>query len=140
MARTILGILIGAVGATLALVGAAYALAEVHRWPGPGELADPDLLADFTAALPLPAVACLLGGLALAAAVGGVLAARIASPHRGGAALVIGALLTAAVIVQATMWAQPEWLVVAGMLLPMPFATLGAWLAMPRAGFATRPA
>ncbi|RZA24782.1 MAG: hypothetical protein EOP92_43810 [Lysobacteraceae bacterium] len=140
MARTILGILIGALAATLALVGAAYAFAEIHRWPGPAEWAEADLLADFTHAMPLPALACLLGGLALAALVGGALAARIANPHRGGAALVIGALLTSAVIFQATLFAQPEWLVVAGMLLPMPFATLAAWLAMPRAGFETRPA
>ena len=97
-------------------------------------------MSGFRSALVCGVAVSLLGGLALAALVGGALAARIASPHRGGAALVIGALLTSAVIFQATVFAQPEWLVVAGMLLPMPFATLAAWLAMPRAGFETRPA
>lgn len=132
MVRTTLGILIGALTATLVLAGAAYGFAEVHRVPAAAELADPDLLADFMTAAPATAVAVLLGGLALAALLGAWLAARIGSPHPGGAALAIGALLTLAVIFQATLFPHPEWLIVAALLLPIPFACVAAMLSMPR--------
>ena len=46
--------------------------------------------------------------------------------------MVIGGLLTATVIVYATLVPNPDWMTVVGVLLPIPFATLAALVAMPR--------
>jgi sugar phosphate permease len=77
-------------------------------------------------------LACILGAWALAGLLGGWTAARISHAHRGGAALVIGGLLTATVIVYATLIPNAEWMTVVGVLLPIPFAVLAALMAMPR--------
>ncbi|HET6783966.1 MAG TPA: hypothetical protein VFH12_09045, partial [Pseudoxanthomonas sp.] len=63
---------------------------------------------------------------------GGWTAARVARTHRGAAALTIGGLLTATVIVYATLIPNAEWVTVVGVLLPIPFAVLAALMAMPR--------
>lgn len=132
MARTILGIFIGALAASLILIGCGYGYGELYRFPTQADFASPDLLADYAAATPASAIACVLGGWALAALVGGWISAKIARPHRGGAALVIGGLLTATVIVYASLMPNPEWMTVVGVLLPIPFTVSAALLAMPR--------
>jgi sugar phosphate permease len=68
----------------------------------------------------------------LAGLLGGWASAKIARPHRGGAALVIGAALTITVIVYATLMPNPEWVTVVGVLLPMPFTVVAGLLAIPR--------
>ena len=132
MARTILGIFIGALAASLVLTGCGYGFAELYRFPTYADFASPDLLADYAAATPASAIACVLGGWALGALIGGWIAAKIASAHRGAAAMVIGGLLTATVIVYASLMPNPEWMTVVGVLLPMPFAVIAALLATPR--------
>lgn len=132
MARTILGILLGALAASLVLAACGYGFAELYRLPTGADFDSPELLADYVKATPASAIACVLGGWALAALVGGLVSARIARAHRGGAALVIGGLLTASVIVYATLIPNPEWVTVVGVLLPIPFAVMAALLAMPR--------
>ncbi len=133
MARTTLGIFLGALAASLVLIACGYGFAELYRLPGHADFATPESLADYAAATPASAIACVLGSWALAALVGGGVSARIARAHRGGAALVVGGLLTATVIVYATLMPNPEWMTVAGVLLPIPFAVMAALLATPRA-------
>lgn len=133
MVRTILGLMVGAAIACLALIGGYYANAEIH--PPPPGLGTPEALAEFANAAPASALACILAAWALAGLAGGWVAAMIAGPHRRGTALAIGALLTAGVIVQATLMPNPEWVMVLGMLLPIPFAVAGSLLATPRTEF-----
>src|SRR3546814_8115833 len=83
-----------------------------------------------TCALP---ISCIVAGFGVAALLGGWLAAFVARPHRGGAALMIGAPVTVLVLVGAALVPQPDWMPVVAMLLPIPLA-LCAWrLAIPRA-------
>ena len=94
--------------------------------------ATPDSLSAYAAATPFSAQALILGAWALAGLLGGWTAARVSKTSSGAAALVIGGLLTATVIVYATLVPNPDWMTVVGVLLPIPFATLAALVAMPR--------
>lgn len=130
--RTTLGLASGAAAAVLAFIGCGYLALRLHPAPFPGALRSPDGIADWLDSAPPATLACIVSGFALAALVGGWLAAAIARLHRGAAALSIGALITVIAIVATAVVAQPEWMPVLAMLLPIPLA-LCAWrLAIPR--------
>lgn len=132
MVRTILGMIAGALVAGLALLGCWYASSKLYPLPTSADFATPESLSAYAAGTPSTAIACILGGWALAGLLGGWTSAKIARPHRGGAALLIGAALTITVIVYATLMPNPEWVTVVGVLLPMPFAMAAGLMAMPR--------
>lgn len=132
MVRTILGTFSGALVAGLALAGCWYGITQIHPLPTNVDFATPDSLSAYAAATPSSAQVLILGAWALAGLLGGWTAARISKTSRGAAALVIGVLLTAMVIVYAALIPNPDWMTVVGVLLPIPFATLAALVAMPR--------
>ena len=134
MARTLFGILLGTLVAGLVVAAFGYVYLELYRLPDASDFATQESLAIYAASTPDAAIACVLGAWALAALVGGWVAAFAGSPRPGAAALAVGALLTATVIVHATVIPNPEWMTVVGVLLPIPFAVLAAMLAMPRRG------
>ena len=132
MVRTVLGTFSGALVASLALIGCWYGITQIYPLPTHADFATAESLSAYAAATPSSALACILGGWALAGLLGGWTAARISHAHRGAAALTIGGLLTATVIVYATLIPNAEWMTVVGVLLPIPFAVLAALMAMPR--------
>lgn len=131
MVRTFLGTFSGALIASLTLIGCWYGIAQIYPLPTNTDFATPESLSAYAAATP-SVQACILGAWALAALLGGWTAAWISHGRRGGAALVIGGLLTATVIVYATFIPNPEWMTVVGVLLPIPFAIVAALMATPR--------
>jgi hypothetical protein len=131
MGRTILGILAGLVVAWLAMTVGEFASLFLHRPPAGLDLRDPQALATHIAAAPLSAMLVVVVGWALAAFVGGWVAARIAR-HRLAAALLIGILVLAGVIANNAMIPHPLWMTVAGIALPLPLAWLAARAASPR--------
>ena len=132
MGRTILGILAGLVVAWLAMSACEFASLFLHRPPAGLDLRDPQALAAHIAAAPLPAMLVVVLGWALAAFLGGWVAARIAR-HRLAAALIIGVLVLAGVIANSAMIPHPLWMTVAGIALPLPLAWPAARTARPRA-------
>jgi len=68
----------------------------------------------------------------LASLTGGLVAARIGGRHRVAAALWVGGLIVAGVLLNAALLPHPAWMTVAGALLPVPLAWLAARLATPR--------
>ncbi len=132
MARTIFAIFLGILVAGLVVAAFGYGFTELYRLPDNEDFASQEALLDYAAGTPRAAIACMLGAWAVAALIGGWVAAICAGPRQGSAALAIGALLTATVIVHASLIPNPEWVAVVGMLLPLPFAVLAALLAMPR--------
>jgi hypothetical protein len=132
MVRTIFGTFSGALAAGLVLIGCCYGIARIHPLPTSMDFATPDSLSEYAAATPTSAMLCILGAWALASGLGGWTAARISKAHRCGAALTIGILLTATVLVYATLIPNAEWVTVAGVLLPIPFAVVAALMARPR--------
>ncbi|MET0893375.1 MAG: hypothetical protein ABWY01_07390 [Pseudoxanthomonas sp.] len=132
MERTLSGIVVGILAAILVITAFGYWFLQLHRFPDAADFATQESLLAYAASTPEPAIACMLAAWAMGALVGGGVAAWVARSSHGTAALVIGALLTSAVIVQATLIPHAEWVTVVGLLLPLPFAVLGAVLAMPR--------
>lgn len=100
--------------------------------PPPGtDLTDPAALADFINTAPVTAMGCVIAGYALAALSGGWVAARISRRHPRLAALIVGALVLLGVVLNYTMIPHPTWMLVSGVLLPVPMAWLGTRLARP---------
>lgn len=81
-------------------------------------------LAAVVAALPQAAKWLIVAGWCLGAFVGAAVAARIAE-HRSIVALAIGALVVAGTLINAREIPHPQWMILAGTLLPLPLA----WLA-----------
>ena len=135
MLRTLLGTIVGTGVAAGTLWGTRYAYLRLHP-PAPlDESTTAGTLAAHAANAPAEAVASLFAGCVLAAFLGGWIGALISRSNRGAAALTVGALVTATVIVYATRELHPEWMTVLGVLLPIPFAVLAKLAATPRHEF-----
>ncbi|MFP7722737.1 hypothetical protein [Lysobacter sp. A3-1-A15] len=130
--RSTVGVLAGVVIAWLAIVLSQMLSAALHPPPPGTDLADPAALAAFINAAPPVAMACVLAGYAVAALSGGWVAARIARAHPSTAAMVVGAMVLLGVILNYAMIPHPAWMLVGGLLLPLPMAWLGARLATRR--------
>lgn len=83
--------------------------------------------------IPAGAMAVVLAGWAVGAFVGGWVAQRIGRGEAARTGLILGLLLTAAGIANNLMIPPPRWFWVAGMLVLLPGAWLGARVAAPRA-------
>ena len=105
--RTAVGVVAGIVVAWLVIVLSQLLSAALYPPPPGTDLTDPAVLADFINAAPVTAMACVIAGYALAALLG--------------------------VILNYTMIPHPTWMLVSGVLLPLPMAWLGARLAGRRA-------
>ena len=133
MVRTVLGVMLGAIAAALVLAGSGQAALALHPLPVGAAMRTLGDAAAWVEHAPPGAMACVVAGFGVAALLGGWLAAFVARPHRGGAALMIGAPVTMLVLAGAALVPQPDWMPVVAMLLPIPLA-LCAWrLAIPRA-------
>lgn len=133
MIRTILAVLLGLLVALAVMMLLEYLGMSLFPLP-PGTALDSEQdLARLVESASTGKRLWVLGGWALAALAGGWTAARTSRRHRRGAALCVGALIVAGVVANATMLPHPAWMTVAGVLLPLPLAWLGARLATPHA-------
>lgn len=127
--RTAVGVVAGIVVAWLMITLSQLLSAALYPPPPGTDLTDPAALADFINTAPVTAMACVIAGYALAALSGGWVAARISRRHPRLAALIVGALVLLGVILNYTMIPHPTWMLVSGVLLPVPMAWLGTRLA-----------
>ena len=99
---------------------------DVKLFPLPAGLDpnNPVQLAAVVAALPFAAKLLIVVGWCLGAFAGAAVAARIAE-HRLIVALILGVLVIAGTLVNARDIPHPQWMILAGTLLPLPLA----WLA-----------
>lgn len=132
MIRTTLGVAAGMVAALLVLAGCGHAALTLHPLPSGMGLHSPHDITRYVESAPSMVRACLVAAFGFAALIGAWLAAFVARPHRGGAAVAIGAVITVAVLVAAAMVPQPDWMPVLAMLLPIPLALCAWQLATPR--------
>ena len=130
---TAVGVVAGIVVAWLVIVLSQLLSAALYPPPPGTDLTDPAVLADFINAAPVTAMGFVIAGYALAALLGGWVAARIARAHPRIAAMVVGGMVLLGVILNYTMIPHPTWMLVSGVLLPLPMAWLGARLAGRRA-------
>ena len=131
MGRTILGAVVGLVVAFLTIM--LVELASHHVYPPPPGI-DPGNTADMAkliGMLPLGALLFVVAAWVIGAFDGGLVAALIARGNRPRIAAIVPALMVMAGVVGmiVAMPAHPTWMAVAGLLLPIPAALLGAKLA-----------
>lgn len=132
MVRTMLAVVCGSLIAGLAVTGSWYASTRIHPLASYADFATAESLSLYAANTPITALVWILFGWAAGGFAGGGTAARIARSQGGGAALTVGALLMAAVILYARVMPNPDWITVVGLLLPLPLATIAALLATRR--------
>ena len=133
MIRTVVAVLLGLVAALATMLLVEYLGMSLFPLPPGINLDNEDDLARLVASASTGKKLWVLMGWTLAAFVGGWLASRISRRHRRGAALAVGALIVAGVLLNAAMLPHPAWMTVAGVLLPLPVAWLAARPGRPRA-------
>lgn len=133
MARTILAVFIGLAAAVATMLVLEYLGMSMFPLP-PGLDLDNDAdLAKLVAASTTGKKLWVLLPWTAASFVGGATAARISRRHRNAAALVVGAFIVAGVMLNTALLPHPWWMIVAGVLLPLPAARLAARVASPAA-------
>ena len=129
MLRTLLGALLGVVVAMLTITAVEFLGHQVYPPPPGLNPMDPADMERILGLLPVGAKWFIVGAWTCGAFLGGLAAALVAR-HPRIAALVPALLVMAGVImVSLQMPAHPRWMAVAGLLLPIPAALLGATLA-----------
>lgn len=130
--RTLMGIVLGLVVAAAVIAGAYYGYQRLYRLPTGSDFYTVSNLAEYAVSAPREALACIIGGWALAGLIGGGIAAFTARANRGGAAITVGALVMLGVIGLAALVPFPAWVTVASLLLPIPLALGATRMATPR--------
>jgi hypothetical protein len=139
--RSILAIVVGALLAFV-VVGAGDALSMVLFMPAEWTSEkvrkameeDPQKLADLFKTMPVEALMIMVAGWGLAAFLGGLVAAFISGWARCWHAGIIGGVLLIAIVVNFYRMtnlydiAHPDWMIVAGLLLPLPLSLIAGKL------------
>jgi hypothetical protein len=125
MLRTVAAVLVGLV-VMLAVVAGVELLGHALFPPPPGlDVSTPDGLRAALGKLPFAALAFVVLAWTLGAFLGALATAWIMREHRGAGALAIGVVMLLLVALTLTAFPHPWWMVVAGLVLPLP----AAWLA-----------
>ena len=133
MIRTTLAILLGLIVALATMLLLEYLGMSLFPLPPGIDLDSEEDLARLVASATTGKKLWVLMGWTVAAFAGGWVAARISRHHRVGAALGVGLLIVAGVVLNAAMLPHPAWMTIVGVLLPVPVAWCAARLASPRA-------
>jgi len=132
MIRSTLAVLLGLVIALATMLLLEYLGMSLFPLPLGIDLDNEDDLARLVASATTGKKLWVLMGWTAAAFAGGWVAARTSRLHRIGAALGVGLLIVAGVVLNAAMLPHPAWMTVVGVLLPVPVAWFAARLASPR--------
>jgi hypothetical protein len=127
-----MGIVLGIVIAAAVIAGAYYGYQRLYRLPTGSDFYTVSNLAEYAIRAPRQALACVVGGWAMAGLLGGWSAAFTAHANRGGAAITVGAAVMLGVIALAAFIPFPAWVTVTGLLLPIPLALAATRMATPR--------
>lgn len=132
MIRSTFAVLLGLVVALVAMLLLEYLGMSLFPLP-PGVALDNEAdLAHIVESAGIGKQLWVLMGWSLAAFIGGWVAARTSLRHRAGAALWVGGLIVAGVLLNVALLPHPAWMTVLGVLLPVPAAWFAARLAGPR--------
>lgn len=129
MLRNAFAFISGVFASMIVITFVELADAKLVYAPPPGmDFTDPAQVDAFVAGMPATALAMVLAGWCLGAFVGGGVAARLAETHRTALAIAIGALVAFGVAMNAMQDHHPAWVMVGGLVLPIPLAWLAASL------------
>ena len=129
--RTRFSVMLGRVVARMVMLGLEFVGAWMVPMPT-GPLADETDLAQIVANAPTGKLVWVLSGWLLAAVCGGWVAARLARVHRMGAAIAVGVLMVLGVVLNVWMLPHPLWMILLGVIGPIPLAWSGGRLALRR--------
>lgn len=132
MGRLILAGVIGVVVAVV-LVGLVQ-LGGQQIYPPPAgiDFHDQAQVAAMVANLPTGALVFVLAAWAMGSFGGAFIAAKIARRSQTGVALVVAAFMLAAIVFNLVAYPHPLWMMVLGVLMPVPCALAGSALARGR--------
>ncbi|MFY2764183.1 hypothetical protein [Arenimonas sp. MALMAid1274] len=129
MIRSVLAVLAGIVVMGV-MVAAIQWLGHSIYPPPPGlDLTNPEAAKSLIAAMPPMALGMVLVAYAAGSFLGAYTATTISRAHKRGVAIVIGVVMLALVAANFAAIPHPLWMMVAGVLVPLPFALLGWRLA-----------
>ncbi|WP_149194035.1 hypothetical protein [Luteimonas suaedae] len=132
MLRTFGAVLLGLLVGVATMLALEYAGMALFPPPPDLDLQDEADLARLVASASTGKLLWVLGGWCLAGFAGAWVAARLARGHRLLAGLAVGGLIVAGVILNVAALPHPLWMILAGLLLPMPLAWLATRLAARR--------
>ena len=132
MLRTVFAFLLGVV-AMVATVAGLQMLGH-WIWPPPSgiDMADKAQMAGFVAAMPLAAKIWVLVAYATAVEVGTIVAVLVNRARWRGLAMSIGLLMMVLCALNFWMLPHPWWVIVIGLLLPLPVAMAAGWWLRPK--------
>jgi 4-hydroxybenzoate polyprenyltransferase len=128
MGRSILAVVAGLVLGVVIIAAVEYMSHMVYPPPPGLDMKDPEAMKAMVANLPVGALLFLLLAWALGSFGGGWLAARLSQRLQTRHAMIVGALLMLAGIMNMIMIPHPAWLWVLGIAVYLPAAYLGARL------------
>ena len=128
MVRTILAVLVGLIAALACMLAVQFVAQQ--QYPAPTGLVGRDEadIVRLIASEPVARKALTLASWMLSSFAGALVAARVGKAHRTGAAICVGALVLAGVLLYVATTPPPTWIAVAGILAPIPLARLASRL------------
>jgi len=132
MLRTVFAFLLGVV-AMVATVAGLQTLGH-WIWPPPSgiDMADKAQMAGFVDAMPLTAKVWILITYATAVEIGAIVSVLVDRPRWRGLSIALGVLMTVLCAVNFWLIPHPVWMVVVGLLLPVPVALAAGWWLRPQ--------
>lgn len=133
MLRTVFAFLLGVVAMVATVAG--LQMVGQWLWPPPTGVdpTKPEQLATLVEQMPLAAKVWVLVAYATAVEVGTIVAVLVQRPRWRGLAMSIGVLMMALCALNFWMLPHPLWMVVVGLLVPLPVAMMAGWWLRPRA-------
>lgn len=126
--RTMFSTMLGMLVATMVALGLEFVGKRVFPLPA-GSLAADAAPADLIAAAPIGMLLFVVAGRLCGALCGAWVASRLASRHSMTAAMTVGALVLLSCVLDAWMLPQPLWMLLMGVVAPLPLAWCGGQLA-----------
>lgn len=125
MLRSILAVIVGIL--VMGITVAAVQWLGHSIFPPPEAIpAHPDAMAELVANMPLAALAFVLVAYAFGTFLGAYTAATISLAHKRGVSIAIAMVMLALIAMNFSVIPHPLWMVIGGVLVPLPFALL-AW-------------
>ena len=126
MLRSILAVLAGVLVMGITVAAVQWLGHSIFPPPAGVDPTDHDAMIALIASMPVMALAFVLFAYAFGTFLGAYTAATISAAHKRGAAIAVGVVMLALVGLNFSMIPHPLWMVVIGLLIPLPFALL-AW-------------
>ena len=126
MLRSILAVLAGVLVMGITVAAMQWLGHSIYPPPPGIDLGNRDAMAALISTMPVMALALVLVAYAFGTFLGAYTAATLSTAHKRGVAISLALVVLALITANFTMIPHPIWMIVGGVLIPMPFALL-AW-------------